>query len=396
MRLLPKLSIIVPVYKVQYLSRCIESILNQSYKNIELILINDGSPHSVEQVWNLYKDDQRVKFITQHNQGTSAARNNGLKQATGEFICFADDDDYLERDILSKAMEVFCHENIDIVAFNVRIMYGRKQGKILGWKENIKDRNDIIQSIFAKECWGVWGKIYRKNVWEKIFFNKKIFGCEDLEVMYYILCMKPQIFILPLVGYNYECDQHNSITQDETSLFDYNMYITWQKYFHNSQLFNDVKLEEYFRLNMIKNLIKCIYKEEKDNKLSLLQKKNIENIDLTTYGYNSRISIFDIELLTYDVCRVGMSINRLPTLTEYRRFARAIIHAYSIYCVQDNFAYERFIEIKKYAISILKHKIELPIGQRFLLNCIKFGVNYPLKFEYKKIENKNSNFTSEV
>ena len=90
----PKVSIIVPVYKVEmYLPRCIDSIVNQTYKNIEIILIDDGSPDNCGTICEMYAfDDKRIKVIHQENQGLSAARNIGLDIASGKYIVFVDSD----------------------------------------------------------------------------------------------------------------------------------------------------------------------------------------------------------------------------------------------------------------------------------------------------------------
>ena len=94
------ISIIVPVYNASYtIEKCIESILNQSYKDFELLLINDGSKdNSYELMKNLTKTDSRVIIINQDNQGVSAARNRGLDEAKGDFVLFIDSDDYVDND----------------------------------------------------------------------------------------------------------------------------------------------------------------------------------------------------------------------------------------------------------------------------------------------------------
>lgn len=95
-------SIIVPVYKVEkYLERCVESIINQTFEDFELILIDDGSPDRCGAICDEYAaEDERIKVIHQKNQGVSVARNAGLDVATGDYICFVDSDDWIELDCL--------------------------------------------------------------------------------------------------------------------------------------------------------------------------------------------------------------------------------------------------------------------------------------------------------
>ena len=91
------ISIIVPVYKVEkYLKKCLDSIINQTYKNLEIIIVDDGSPDGCPNICDEYsKKDDRIKVIHQKNMGLSIARNNGIKLATGEYIGFVDSDDYI-------------------------------------------------------------------------------------------------------------------------------------------------------------------------------------------------------------------------------------------------------------------------------------------------------------
>ena len=95
-----KISVIVPVYNVeQYLPQCLDSIINQTYKNLEIICVDDGSPDNSGKILDEYaKKDKRIKVIHQENQGVSVARNTGLDNATGKYIGFVDPDDWIEAD----------------------------------------------------------------------------------------------------------------------------------------------------------------------------------------------------------------------------------------------------------------------------------------------------------
>ena len=103
-----KISVIVPVYRVEkYLRRCIESIINQDYSNLEIILVDDGSDDSSPQICDYYeKIDSRIIVIHQRNGGLSCARNRGLEVATGDYIGFVDSDDYIERNMYSTLLEL--------------------------------------------------------------------------------------------------------------------------------------------------------------------------------------------------------------------------------------------------------------------------------------------------
>ena len=101
-----KISIIVPVYKTEdYIDRCIKSIIKQSHRNIELILVDDGTPDKAGIICDDYAEkDNRIKVIHQENAGQSVARNNALKIATGDYYCFIDSDDYVAPDLLEKLL----------------------------------------------------------------------------------------------------------------------------------------------------------------------------------------------------------------------------------------------------------------------------------------------------
>lgn len=119
----PKLSVIVPVFKVeQFLNKCIDSILNQSYTNIEVILVDDGSPDSCPQICDDYqRKDPRVKVVHKQNGGLSSARNAGLDIASGEYVSFVDSDDWLESDAYSEMINQCVINKLDIIGGGVSI-----------------------------------------------------------------------------------------------------------------------------------------------------------------------------------------------------------------------------------------------------------------------------------
>ena len=114
---MPRLSIIVPVYQAkEYLEKCINSILEQSFVDFELILVDDGSDDGCERICNDYaKKDERVKIIRQENQGVSSARNTGLDYATGKYIAFVDADDWVEKDLFEESINAIEKSKADIL-----------------------------------------------------------------------------------------------------------------------------------------------------------------------------------------------------------------------------------------------------------------------------------------
>ena len=117
------LSVIIPVYNVEpYLEQCLDSVVNQTYKNLEIICINDGSTdNSLKILEKFQQKDNRIKIINQENKGVSAARNAGLDIATGEYITFVDSDDYLELNAYERTMNVLLNnKHVDVAEFRIR------------------------------------------------------------------------------------------------------------------------------------------------------------------------------------------------------------------------------------------------------------------------------------
>ena len=112
-------SIVVPIYNVEkYLNRCIENLINQTYRNVEIVLVNDGSTDSCPQICDEYaKKDSRIKVIHKENQGPGVARNTGIENATGDYICFFDSDDYIESDTIEKCVLEITSNDADMVIF---------------------------------------------------------------------------------------------------------------------------------------------------------------------------------------------------------------------------------------------------------------------------------------
>lgn len=172
------ISVVVPIYKVEkYLKKCIDSILFQTYKNIEIILVEDGSPDNCGIICDEYaKKDKRVKVIHKQNGGLSDARNFGIDLAKGEYIIFVDSDDYIDRNMCRILLNYAKKYDADIVSCNFKEVYVNNLEKIN--KQCINKKLEIVSNIetlykyFLKNTTDmvvVWNKLYKKS----IFFDKK-------------------------------------------------------------------------------------------------------------------------------------------------------------------------------------------------------------------------------
>ena len=160
-----KISVIVPVYKVeQYLERCVDSIINQTYRNLEIILVDDGSPDRCPEICDRYSEaDSRIKAIHRKNGGLSAARNTGLKAATGDYIALVDSDDYININMFADMMEQLLLHKADIVMCDCKYVY------------DIDDKTDITEKAVNPKITSIDGRIAQyysyKDDYTRIVFN---------------------------------------------------------------------------------------------------------------------------------------------------------------------------------------------------------------------------------
>lgn len=191
----PLISVIVPVYNVEkYLPRCIDSILNQTYKNLEIILVDDGSPDNCPAICDEYaQKDSRIKVIHKANGGVSSARNVGLDVATGEYIGFVDSDDWIEPDMYEFLFMRATDYNVDISRCASVWEYGKGRcEEILTDNENenmfLLDGEDLILDL-VNGAWDegvVWNKLYKKEIVKNVRFREDIAFCEDCLFNYYV------------------------------------------------------------------------------------------------------------------------------------------------------------------------------------------------------------------
>ena len=170
------ISIIVPVYNVEeYLEECLESIRKQTYQDIEVILVNDGSTDGSQAICERYcQMDKRFRLINQKNQGQSVARNRGVKESLGEYIMFVDSDDVVSLGLLEQLMK-YMSDGIDIVECNITedIHCLNSEGKEIGVKE--LDSNEALYECFNHGVsWSPVAKLYRREIVEKVPFLENL------------------------------------------------------------------------------------------------------------------------------------------------------------------------------------------------------------------------------
>ena len=168
------ISVIVPVFNVAgYLPQCVDSILSQDYGNLEVILIDDGSTDGSGEICDRYAAlDSRVRAIHQKNGGAAAAKNAGLRLATGEYLAFADSDDYLEPDAYGFLMKALLETGADAVQGSFREVY-RNRAEEQRISEEILEGYDYLLR-FPKDfsCALLWNKLYRRALFDGVFFEE--------------------------------------------------------------------------------------------------------------------------------------------------------------------------------------------------------------------------------
>lgn len=178
-------SVIVPIYKVEdYLKRCIDSIVEQTYENLEIILVDDGSPDNCGAICDEYaKQDSRIKVIHKENGGLSSARNAGIRVATGEYISFIDSDDWVEKDFIQKLREALVRENSDMSAcLFCRIK--ENEGSRTEFNENIEVITDEkFYNVLSVNSYAGYAtnKLFKRDIIinNNLLFDEKIFNGED-------------------------------------------------------------------------------------------------------------------------------------------------------------------------------------------------------------------------
>ena len=142
------ISIVLPIYNVEnYIEKCMESVLNQTYKNIEIILVDDGSPDNCPIICDQYvKEDNRVKVVHKENGGLSDARNAGIKVANGDYITFIDSDDYVDKDYVEFLYNTIEETDADIAIGGHRVIYD--SGKIIEMELIYPHGENYIKDIY--------------------------------------------------------------------------------------------------------------------------------------------------------------------------------------------------------------------------------------------------------
>lgn len=317
-----KVSIIIPVYNGEkYLERCLNSIINQTYSNTEIIIINDGSTDKSLSIIEKYKEmDSRIYLINQENMGVSESRNRAIKICSGRYVMFADCDDWFEENMVEKMVEIIKQENVDAVRCNYyrnyldgteknREKYGIEiTNKILN-RDEIKE-NIIIKIINGELPAYIWLLIVKNEILKKVKpFNTNLAMMEDTIFYIDMLAEINSFYIIDDYLYHYFCNSDsaskssnnylrnlknillvNSIEKKYLKILDCNDRFYKEMYTTHAKMIENI-CYNIFKTNSKSYTLKCFYDIIKNEKVETI----LDNSNLKEFKINKRISAFYIK-----------------------------------------------------------------------------------------------------
>lgn len=202
-----KVSVIVPVYnKEKYIKKCLDSLINQTLQEIEILVINDGSTDGSEQIIKEYesKYKNKMKYFKKNNGGLSDTRNYGIAKAQGEYIIFIDSDDFILDTMLEEMYQKAVQENFDVVACNVMLVYPNKKvivrtGINESNKLSLEDKKKILLESYPIVC----NKLYKTDILKDQIFFKKDIWFEDIVFMFDVIPNVSSIGVIEKPFYQY-------------------------------------------------------------------------------------------------------------------------------------------------------------------------------------------------
>lgn len=201
------ISIIIPVYKVEeYLEKCVDSVIKQTYDNLEIILVDDGSPDNCGKICDQYsKKDKRVKVIHKENGGLSDARNAGIDISRGEYISFIDSDDYVEIDYIETLYNSIIKSKADLAVCAHKVVYSN--GSVIDKATNnyyeYTSKEALKHMLYDQDLdLSAWGKLYKRNLFDNVRYPKgRIF--EDAATTYKLIDNAKKVVVYSMSKYFY-------------------------------------------------------------------------------------------------------------------------------------------------------------------------------------------------
>lgn len=298
-----KISIIVPVYKVEKeLDRCVQSLLQQTYKNLEIILVDDGSPDRCPILCDQYAmEDERIRVIHKKNGGLSDARNAGLNLATGEYVLYVDSDDYIELDSCERLISATSDGQVDIVVGNAIMEKPDGNEKMIHSATPagfIYSAKDFVEKAVCESQWyaPAWLNMYRREylLTNNLYFKKEIYF-EDVQMLPRVFLSAQKIACIDGIFYHYIIRENSIMTskKDEKKKHDSIRNLSeWKEQFDRVK---DIELQKC----LYGMLIKCYLHECRMYGITTWEINNVNFVFGWKYGLNLKEKI---KALIFEIC----------------------------------------------------------------------------------------------
>lgn len=284
----PIISIVIPIYNTEkYLKKCLYSVVNQSYKNIEILIINDGSTDNSHIICEEFSEnDDRIIYINKENEGVSIARNIGLDQAKGDWIYFLDSDDFLDLNTFSELLTIAEKNNCDIIQFGLRSFKNNqlvRENYPKFFKEYYSNNLKYFIDENPLKPLAAWLHLFKKDIIGDIRFDKNLKHCEDMLFVYSVYCNMNKLVSLNKIYYNQVLSENSTSRRpiDKKVIIDHLEFLSklceyirkrelvyeFQEEINNLLKYFFVLLNSYDNYAKEKDEIKILYRKfYKDNK----------------------------------------------------------------------------------------------------------------------------------
>lgn len=287
-----KISIIIPVYNTQkYLDKCLKSVLNQTYNNLEIIIVNDGSKDKSGDIVGEYlKKYDNIKYYKKENEGLSAARNFGILKSTGDYLCFLDSDDYLDVNLFY-SLQKYISLNYDIIKYKLQKV-DEKYNKleiVNGPVFEEKNGEEAFNILYAKDVMlqPAWLYLYRKSFWKENKFEYPVGKLhEDFARTSLIMLKAKKVASVDIIGYYYY-QSESSITRgnDENKkmqraldmLYHYDYMLKIIKGYHLNKI-TEENLKIYYTNSILLKIEELTNKNKKEFIKKVKKRKIVKNI----------------------------------------------------------------------------------------------------------------------
>ncbi len=305
-----KISIIVAAYNIEkYIRRCLLSISEQSMKDIEIIVVNDGSTdNTLNIIEEIIKKDRRIKLISQKNCGSIEARKTGLKYATGEYILFVDGDDWLEKDCLEKLYKEAKKDSYDIVMYNAFWVNKDKKKLMSTFDNKINRESDLLSYLFlGKIMPAIWAKLIKRSFIceNNIQFPKDISYAEDLATVASLLINKPKVSFIEDSLYNYYQREDSITKKNDNRILEVDEAITFIENQLKSSLLYD-KYKKEFEYMVYEHLF--IYRFISSDRYEKVHKKILKQFKNRKININKNNYIMDNILLEPNTSKIRIKL----------------------------------------------------------------------------------------